>query len=500
MTRFACGSCNLQIVSAGPCLSSGSAGTPNVGDIYSLKVVFNVTGTPSNPFRIKFTIANVTYYFSNISIGAGNGYWWLFDWWLNLDDTMPWSITLDPDGVSGNTNPVNSASGTFTPVPPSTAVNLYNSYSMCGLETSTLNFLAGSGMISNLWVLFGVPTTHGAQSVSSITGPANSTEIITNPYGVPVFQIARSNVAPATFQDTESFTVSTSSMRVNPTILRTVTWSQMENLSTQWTQWLAPDQVNESTNAAITEFVQQSLPANYQTTMTPYDTARMLHKAVMKKLTYQSPPLHGDAVGVLQDGVADCGGFAALLTSCLRNVGIPARRISGFWQGDGWQNGDDEWHVRVEFYLPGANWLVADPTVGNANDPTGTYAYDFGFAPDANIFMAMDVGDSHELPYNDFAFIQVPNWWWSGGATYTSGSGQAYFQPFPVVSHGAITSGTLPLSVTNVPSEGSIVLESSTNLVTWSPLVSVSATGEGLSYSFPTKNVPQAFIRARAVP
>lgn len=381
--------CELQITSAGPCLANGTLGTPQVGNIYGLSVAFNVRGTPARPFRIKWTIANVTNYDDNIGVGPGSGYQLYFTWFLSLDDLIPWSVTLDPDGITGNTNLADTIfSGVFTPVPPTNAVELYAPLTMGGIETSILSFQPGSGTIPNLWVVFGSPTSHGAQKVISVTGPSNAVSIVTSPYGIPVFAIAWSNTPAATFRECETFTAQLSNMRVNPNLLRLATWSQMNSLSTNWSQWLAPDQMVESTNSQITAFVQESLPTNFLTILTPYDTARTLHLAVMKKLTYQSPPPYGDAVNVLDAGVADCGGFAALLAACLRNVGIPARRISGFWQGDSWQ-GDIQWHVRVEFYLPSVGWLVADPTSGNANDPSGTYAYDFAFVPDANQYFAV---------------------------------------------------------------------------------------------------------------
>ena len=62
--------------------------------------------------------------------------------------------------------------------------------------------------------------------------------------------------------------------------------------------------------------------------------------------------------------------------------------ISGFWQGVSY------WHCRVEFHLPGVEWVLADPTEGNAADPTGPYAYYFGDVPDANLCLAVDVGDA----------------------------------------------------------------------------------------------------------
>ena len=66
--------CSFKITSAGPCLANGGTGTPMVGQPYGVRVYFNVTGTPVNPIRIRFTIANVTNYFDNISVGPGS-YW-----------------------------------------------------------------------------------------------------------------------------------------------------------------------------------------------------------------------------------------------------------------------------------------------------------------------------------------------------------------------------------------------------------------------------------------
>jgi transglutaminase-like putative cysteine protease len=256
----------------------------------------------------------------------------------------------------------------------------------------------------------------------------------------------------------------------------------------------------------VSSFVQQSLPSNYQTVLTPYDTARTLHRAVMKALTYNDVNApYVDAVGVLQAGQAECSGFSALLTACLRNVGIPARPISGNWEGVGHQG-----HVRVEFNLPGAGWLLADPTEGQANDPTGTYAYYFGYVPDANTFLATDVGDNHvmpanyQTPFNNFYFPFIgtgPNWWWdSGGAAYTSYNGYNLLQPNGVLSPTNSPVGSIQFYLSDVPSEGTVVVQTSTNLRNWSPVVTNSATGSVINYSFPVTNGASIFYRANVIP
>ena len=486
--------CDLQITSAGPSLANAKQafGTPNVGDSYSLRVNFRVVGTPTNTFRIKFQLANTTRYINDVTGHAGWSYWYFWDWGtFALDDTIPWSITLDPDGVSGDTNLANNvASGTFTPIPPGTAVEFYSPRIMSGFESSVLNFQPGSGTIRWIHVVAGVPTSHGAQSVLSVVGSTNSTVVLTPPYGTPLFEVDRTNIPAGPIQIGKSFAVQLSRVRVNPTVLRTVTWADMAGLSTDWTQWLAPDTQCESTNALIVSFVQQSLPANYRNTLTPYDTARTLHRAVMKALTYQENS-HGDAVGSLTNGIADCSGFSALLTASLRNVGIPARRIEGFNQGT------TNWHFRVEFHLPGCEWLVADPTFGNGTDQTGTYAYDFGYVPSGNSFIAMDVGDVHKMSYTTFSGIQTYGWWWSsGGATHTTNSTVAYLQPASTMCVPSVAGGSIQLCLTNAPSQGTVVLESSTNLISWSPVATNSANGNSMNYSFAITNSPKAFFRA----
>jgi transglutaminase-like putative cysteine protease len=488
--------CDIQITSAGPCLLDSTYGIPHVGDnAYAIKAVINVIGTPTHPFRFKMTLANNTNFSDYINLSNWYGAWWWYVVPMALDGPIPWSVTFDPDGVSGDTNPANNTeSGTFNPIPPTNAVELYSPRLFHGYEYYTLAFQPGSGNLNNLWVVFGIPTSHGAQKVISVTSPTNGETIITAPNSVPVFVISRTNVPATTFQDTNYFTAQLNNIRVNPAILQTNTWAGLASMTTNWTKWTAPDQMVQSTNPIIAAFVQQSLPVNYKSVLTPYDTARALHRAVMKQLTYRSPPLHFDAVGVCQDGVADCGGFAHLLAACLRNVGIPARMISGFWQGN------TQWHCRTEFHLPNVEWLLADPTFGNGADPTGTYAYYFGFVPNANNYFAVDVGDAHILPYNNFTFLQVPNWWWTGGATYNSYSATTYLQPNGLLTSTNGAGGSTSFFLSDAPTEGSVVIQTSTNLLTWSAVVTNSATGDVINYSFPNNQGPSQFYRAQVSP
>ena len=103
---------------------------------------------------------------------------------------------------------------------------------MHGFQSYTLNFQAGSGNLNNLWVLFGVPTSHGAQSAIRVSTPTNGQTILTPPCNVAVCVISRTNVPAAVFRDTNYFTVQLNNIRVNPTILRTNTWADLAAMTT----------------------------------------------------------------------------------------------------------------------------------------------------------------------------------------------------------------------------------------------------------------------------
>ena len=284
------------------------------------------------------------------------------------------------------------------------------------------------------------------------------------------------------------------SICVNPAMLRTNTWADLAAMTTNWTQWLAPDAEAQSTNPLILAFVQQSLPSNYRAVLTPYDAARTLHRAVARQIVYQTPVPHIDALFALTNGYSDCGGYANLMVSCLRSIGIPARLISGFWEGT------NDVHCNVEFHLPNVGWLLANPTRSSIVDQTGTYAYYFGYVLDANSYLAVDVGEQHILSYGNFSLIEVPTYFGGGIPTNNSYTYCTYLQPDGVLALTNLTKNTVQLVVTDVPAEGSVILQSSTNLVTWTPVATNSAASTNLSYLFPASSQGRQFYRAMVAP
>jgi hypothetical protein len=484
------GQCDLRILQAGPCLSDTTPGTPVVGDVYALKVTVAVQGSPAKPFRIKWTMANQTFHFDNISVGPGSGYWWWITCWLALDGPIPWSVTLDPDNVTGDTNlSNNTASGVFEPVVPEHAVELYAPRMLFGKLSATEEFRAGSGTINLFSKVFGVPSTHGTQQAISFEPPAGGVMVTTEPYGRVICEVLRRNIPAGTYADTSTFRVRAHNMRVNPAILRRATWADLAAEGPQWKIWTEPDGACQSDSPQVANFVARSLPADYRVSMTPYDTARTLHRAVAKELDYLSPPPAGDAVGVLASKTADCGGFSTLLVAALRHVGIPARGIGGFWQGS------SQWHVRVEFHLPGAEWIVTDPTSSNGDDTNGEYAYHFGQIFDGNRFATMDAGHKHLRSYWTFWNLQVPNWYWNGGAEFVSRDGYSRLQPLSTVE--ATPKGNeVNIKVEDMPTEGTMVIESSTDLKAWQQEATETAKGGDKTLTLP-KRSNTTFYRAR---
>lgn len=70
----------------------------------------------------------------------------------------------------------------------------------------------------------------------------------------------------------------------------------------------------------------------------------------------------GNALAVLKSRLGICTDFAELFVGMLRTAHIPARLVDGYVVNNG--AGEGGFHQWVEFDLPGAGWIAADPTWG----------------------------------------------------------------------------------------------------------------------------------------
>jgi hypothetical protein len=70
----------------------------------------------------------------------------------------------------------------------------------------------------------------------------------------------------------------------------------------------------------------------------------------------------------------------------------------------------------------------------------------------------------------------------------------------PKVLQPKVSNGSFQMTLTNVPSSGSIAIEVSTNLNSWLQVAFSPAAGTNLNYSFSVTNAPCQFFRTKVVP
>ena len=407
-------SCDLKVLSANPSTIGGVAYNPKFGEAYYLKIVWQVTGTPTAPFSILFKMAGQTYKWTGLNTGQGSGYYGVAGFNLQLDGPIPWTITLDPDHTSGDTNLANNViSGTLTPTPPTAALEYFNPMTHTGTETTLVNW--NSGGQTTGFTIMGRPVSSSFQVVHTSTGPVGCTTLQTTPDGDYIWKTSRTAYKPTStshqWKDTTNFTETSSAARTNIAKLKAVTWAQEATVSATFVPYTKPDPLVQSTDATISAFVKSVLPTNYKTTMKPYDAAKALYMAVVKRTVYQTPATQ-DSKTTLAIKKGDCGSFTNLCSACFRSIGIPSRANTGFWVGT------NQWHVKGEFYLQGVGWVPFDPSESRLFDTTGTYPYYFGSDSSLNNFCAVGRGDDHRGTGFAITYTQVGWLIQSGTATY----------------------------------------------------------------------------------
>jgi transglutaminase-like putative cysteine protease len=410
--------CDVKVTSAYPVNASGAAYNPKYGETYYLKVVWQVTGTPKGPYSILFKLAGKTFKWTGVKTGAGAGFSGIAAFNMELDGPIPYSVTLDSDHVSGDTTKKNNViKGTLTPTPPTKALEYFNPKAHTGTETCTIPWNAGGTVTSGFTVL-GKPTTGTFQVVNLATGPVGSTVVASTPAADSIWVTTRTNYSPVIgnqqWADTTHFTVTVSSARTKISSLRAVTWATETAFPADVLPYTLTNTWSQSTDPAVTAFVKSVLPANYRATMGPYDAAKKLYMAVVKRTVYKTPAVQ-DAKYTLQNKIGDCGSFTNLCSACFRSIGIPSRSNTGFWVGT------DQWHVKGEFYLKGIGWIPFDPSESRLFDTTGKYPYFFGSDSTLNNFCAVGRGEDHRIGTAATTTTQV------GWLSYTGTAVNAFY-------------------------------------------------------------------------
>jgi hypothetical protein len=448
---------------------NGKPYTPMIGEIYTLTAEFDVTGTPKNAYTVGFTMADR--YVSVLVTDLAPGHKAVAaDFFLPLDETIPWLVEIDPFGLADADDPTKSKvpvyfpdphangssqvifapgiawpqlmgtrslKGSFTPLPPASAIDFYDPRWIVATQASFASF--GPGTLDRLAIMMGIPTTESWQKLLSSTcrvqwGGSSDVFLqpskMNEPIEYPVYLFDRKNVANADFSIIHQAVLEVRNQRAHAAKLRTVTWAQLDALEgiNIFKTYASPEAVIESNHQKIGDFVTNVLGPNYRAKLTPYDAARKLFQAVLARTDYYypapgQPDLRPDtAVKVLDAGRGDCGGFSILLVALYRNMGFPARTACGAWVGQ------DAGHCWCEMYFPGHGWMVSDGAIGNGFCEDGSFAYYFGTVPDLNIRYACMRGNTFSLGPLSTSWLQGPDGpqvWGTAAATAEAHTGVA---------------------------------------------------------------------------
>jgi hypothetical protein len=296
---------------------------------------------------------------------------------MPVDGPIAYKVVLDPTRTSGDSSTIgHTLSGSFTPVPPVTAVEWFAPKTLSASKYVTLTVPPGS-VVSKAVLSMGRPTSETSQQVVSDTNTAGMQIDVTTPSSYPAIEKILLSPTPANYSFQQNFTVVSSNYRANASKVD-CTWAQIDQTHGQsvFAPSLASDFPCESSDPLVSSFVASVLPSTYRTTYTPLGAARRLFQAVASRIRYRLG-LANDAVNVLKNGYGDCGGYSDLYVAALRHIGIPARVVSG------WLMGSNDWHGWSEIYLPTVGWIPQDCTYCSSACQ-GAYAYYFMIMPDLN--------------------------------------------------------------------------------------------------------------------
>jgi hypothetical protein len=428
--------------------TNGTVQAPPIGEWWPLTVEFTVSGTPKNTYHIDFTIAEQSTYveFTDKTAGPKTATGWLF---VPLDGSMSWAVEIDPFNLVDADDPTKSQipinlpngigasstqrvtiskpviqvagkkklQGTFEPNPPTKAIDFYDPVWAVGAQSVFTKFKAG-GTITHIEALAGCPSTESWQKVLSTVFRVDSgagTEFLkSQPVNQitmePVFFLNKKNIPVAEVSLIQQFVLELKNLRVDASLLRAVTWAQLDALSgiNVFKFYQSPEAVIESNHAKIADFVKQTLGANHRQHYTPYDAARKLFQAVLAHTKYYYPAPNTEdlrpdtALGMLDKGFGDCGGFSILLVALYRNIGFPARTACGAWIGQ------DAGHCWCEMYFPGHGWMISDGSAGNSLSESGKHAYYFGAVPNLNSRYACMRSNTFAIGDISTSWLQAP--------------------------------------------------------------------------------------------
>ncbi len=262
------------------------------------------------------------------------------------------------------------------------------------------------------------------------------------------FQTVTSQNLPGDFSDGEAFNnsfdlgtaislnqssqISTQawSQRINRDFLNTITFADYQFGSPQGRTWLQPEIYVESASPTLLQFA--GTARSSATASTPFAIAESVYKSVLARCSYMvmKPGKMPSALSAYKTKKTDCGGLSSLFVAGCRANGIPARTVAGFTEGE------NQWHVWAEFYIPIHGWISCDPAYAKGKMPKGTLPIYFGVMPNLNRRVATSFGFDVTAGGRIFGLLQGPSVFWNtSGVRATEGSGFSSLASVPVDGH-----------------------------------------------------------------
>ncbi|HVT14074.1 MAG TPA: transglutaminase-like domain-containing protein [Fimbriimonadaceae bacterium] len=381
---------------------SDTAGNPvqvNLGEPFYMTAKFHVDGAPAGPYRLTFALPYMSRTTTDFNYsGDCWATWGPFTDFLDTPTTMKVSIESSGNALA---DPLTvGISATL----PTTGIEYFSPQSLSGSIGASAKLTKGTA--SGLQWFSPLPITEGFQRV--LVAVQQGTKITSTPFSQPAISLSKVESV-----NMRLVTVA-SSCRINPSLLRTVTFNSYRSLPSATSTWLRSETLAQSKSSDIGAFVAKSLPRTYKTTMKPYDAVQKLFQAVVAKMQYVVMDKQPDAVTAYRTGKGDCGFFTALFVAACRNIGVPARAVSGFMVGT------NQWHVWAEFLVPGYGWIPCDPTYCDSLSPDGSLPLYFGTIPELNQRVATTYGFDHTLSGHAFPRLQSPGVWVTGSTKVSS--------------------------------------------------------------------------------
>lgn len=381
------GAATIRIESAYPSDASGNPIQVELGESFYMTSRLAVDGALRGTYRVRFDLPYASRVTPALSYGGQARVTW-GPYPALLADATRMTVTVDSsaDQIAG------PLTVSITPTPPVRGLEYFAPQALTG--SIGAGAVMAKGSASGLQWYSPLPSTSGFQR---LVGEAHWGAVVTStPFSQPTI------VQPRVDRVGYQFSTIASSCRANPEVLRTVGFDAYKSLPAGVGPWLKPEAKVESRSGEVSQFVAHTLPKNFRQTMRPYDVAQILFQGVVAHVEYETSPIAPDALAALRSGRGDCGYFAALFVASCRNVGIPARTVCGMTIGD------NQWHVWSEFYVPGQDWIPADPAYCDGLCADGSLPLYFGTIPELDQRVAVTYGFDHVVGGRSIPILQSP--------------------------------------------------------------------------------------------